>query len=336
MKVLIHTYDTAFQNKAGGVHNRILNTVKELREQGIQVDFFNKYETAIDEYDILHIFKLDSGTRQLVDYARSVGVKVIISSIVSLEKGRLIDCYWNIRKLPLSTIYKQLFHICEVIDGMIVETPKEADFMEKHFHIPRKKICIIPNGAEYIDDFDDSVYEVIGKKCKYAVVIGRFDNNKNQINVIKALKNTDIDIVFAGGPDPSRRLYYESCLKEADKRENIHFLGWLEQNGSLLKSVLGNASVIICPSFQETFGLSIIEGIIAGAMPIVSNTLPILEFESLKKIKTFNPNDVEDIREKIISGIKEKVDCNLKTVVADEFSWGAVASQHLEVYSKIL
>ena len=52
MKVLIHTYETAFQNKAGGVHNRIVRLVSELKKQGIhtetgifgadmQVDFIN-------------------------------------------------------------------------------------------------------------------------------------------------------------------------------------------------------------------------------------------------------------------------------------------------------
>ena len=54
MKVLIHTYDTAYQNNAGGVHNRIDRTVKELRKFGIEVDFFDKYRTNIREYDILN------------------------------------------------------------------------------------------------------------------------------------------------------------------------------------------------------------------------------------------------------------------------------------------
>lgn len=38
-KILVQTYDTAFQNSAGGVKNRILRTVEVLKKNGIQVDF---------------------------------------------------------------------------------------------------------------------------------------------------------------------------------------------------------------------------------------------------------------------------------------------------------
>ena len=217
MKVLIHTYDTAYQNNAGGVHNRIDRTVKELRKFGIEVDFFDKYRTNIREYDILHIFKLDISSKQLVEYAKSLGIKIVISSIISIDKGRLIDFYWKLRRLPINTIYKWIFKICDYADSVIVETPKESRYMIRHFHVEYKKINILPNGVDSITDIDNSIYNVIGGSRKYVLCLGRFDSNKNQLNAIKALSGTDIDFVLIGGPDSSSIEYYNRCLSEAEK-----------------------------------------------------------------------------------------------------------------------
>ena len=333
MKVLIHTYETAFQNKAGGVHNRIVRLVSELKKQGIQVEFFNKYTTTISDYDILHIFKLDSGTKQLVDYAKSVGVKVIVSSIVSLEKGGLVDFYWFIRRLPFATLYKQLFHICDIADGIIVETPKEAKFMARYYHVPHEKLYTIPNGADHNNDFDDSIYARIGKSCSYATIVGRFDKNKNQLNVIKALKDTNCEVVFIGGPDPANVEYYEECKKTANHSHNIHFMGWLNSEDKLFKSILGNARAIVCPSYQETFGLSIIEGMMAGATPVVSKTLPILDYDEMKNCITFDPDNTKSIREAIecaLSCTPER-ERNVNSV----FSWESVSKSHIKLYEKL-
>ena len=336
MKVLIHTYDTAYQNNAGGVHNRIDRTVKELRKFGIEVDFFDKYRTNIREYDILHIFKLDISSKQLVEYAKSLGIKSVISSIISIDKGRLIDFYWKLRRLPINTIYKWIFKICDYADSVIVETPKESRYMIRHFHVEYKKINILPNGVDSITDIDNSIYNVIGGSRKYVLCLGRFDSNKNQLNAIKALSGTDIDFVLIGGPDSSSIEYYNRCLSEAEKYKNIHFLGWLNSEDQLLKSALGNASIILCPSFQETFGLSIVEGMMAGAIPVLSRTLPILEYSSFRNCLTFNPYDTKDIRDKIEKAISFNRNYEVSNEFKIEFSWEHVARRHIEIYKSLL
>ena len=59
MKILVDTYSTAFQNKAGGVHNRIIQTVNSIRDAGVSLDYFDKYTSNIENYDLLHVFKLN-------------------------------------------------------------------------------------------------------------------------------------------------------------------------------------------------------------------------------------------------------------------------------------
>lgn len=333
MRVLVHTYDTAFQNAAGGVRIRIEKIVSELRMAGVQVDYFDKYHTVIADYDILHIFKLDAGTRQLVEYAHAVGVKVVISTIVSIEKSWLINLYWRIRNIPLATVYRQLFAICRDTDLFIVETPREAKFIEKNYHIDRGKITTIPNGADKITCRSKKIYELIGEERGYALVVGRFDENKNQKAVIEAMADSDIDVVFIGGADPKYKAYYEECKYLASLQRNIHLLGWINSGDELFKSALCNASVIVCPSFNETFGLSIVEGVMAGAVPVVSNTLPILEFSGFKSCERFNPRSKTEIREKIIKVMREPERYSLS--LDDTFSWKAVTEAHILNYQCI-
>ena len=334
MKVLIYTYDTAYQNKAGGVHNRIERTVESLRHVGLIVDYFNPFFTNIADYDVLHIFKLDSSALAIANYAHLKGLKVVVSTIVTLEKGWLTNLYWYMQKMPFSTLYKQTFKLCNVASTLIVETPAEALFMQKYYHIPQNKIRIIPNGADNLAEAvpNDLVFEKIGGRKNYALVVARFDENKNQINLIRSLKESNIDLVFIGGPDANHTKYYNDCIKEAEDSQHIYFLGWQDNGSSLLKSAYANAKAIICPSFHETFGLSIVEGILAGAYPVISKNLPILGFDVMHRCITFNPNKLAEIKNAVLKAMDANEVFPDRKKVQSFFSWDSVAKNHVSVY----
>lgn len=336
MKVLVQTYDTAFQNVAGGVHNRIVRTVEAVRKTGCIVDYFDKFHTVANQYDILHVFKLDIGNLGLMQYAKSKGMKIVLSAVQGLDNGRNIDVYWALRKLPIMTTYKLLFRMCELADVIITETKKEAEFISKHYHVDDNKIVVIPNGADMIGSNSRAVFDSLGKDCQYVLEVARFDKNKNQINVIRALKDTDIDVVFAGGPNYADHGYYEDCLELAKDSPNIHFLGWLDSQSELLQSAYGNAKVLIAPSFYETFGLSIIEGAMAGAVPVISKTLPILDYAAFQNCLTFDPSTPDDIRLKVETAMHTEPTLEFRENIQREFSWDSVAKQHFELYRSLL
>ena len=335
MKVLVHTYDTAYLNDAGGVRNRIEQYVAALRKYGIRVDYFNKYTTNLRDYDVLHIFKLDASFKNLIDYAKSLGVKVVVSSIVNVGKGWIVDFYWSIKKVPFATIYRQIFDICDNVDAIVVETPREAHYLSRYYRVDSNKLVVIPNGVEEISTRSKQIYCKIPKE-DYCVLIARFDENKNQLSVIKALKNKNINVVLIGGPPIDCSRYYERCIEEAKDASNIYFLGWLNSGDELFKSAIRNAKVLICPSFKETFGLTIIEGILAGAIPIVSDTLPILGYEELCHCITFNPYSTKDILEKVKKAMAiEKLDEQFKKCIKEKFCWERIAEDHIDLYRRL-
>lgn len=333
-RILINTYNTAFQNKAGGVHNRIERTVCAIRNANVSVDYFDKFNTIIDDYDVLHVFMLNIENYGLIKLAKAKGKKVVISSIVTLSGKFKLSFYWFIRRIPLMTTYKILFDMCSLADSIIVETHREAEFIKKYYHVDQNKIHIIPNGADVIASESKVIYDFIGKECDYALEVGRFDSNKNQLSVIRALKNTDTEVVFVGGASPSEPDYYEQCLIEAKGANNIHFLGWIDSKDEILKSAYVNAKVLISSSLYETFGLSIVEGAMAGNILAVSKTIPILEYEVLKGCISFDPNNINDIREKVEYAMRQNKSPDLAKAIKEFFSWEKVANDHIDVYSR--
>lgn len=333
-KILIQTYNTVFQNVSGGVYNRIIRTVGELKNNGYLVEYFNLFKTKVDDFDVLHIFMLDTSNLALAKFAKSRGKKVVISSIIPITGQRKLDIYWKLRKFPLATTYKFIFEMCDVADAIIAETKQEAIFLEKYYHVNPNKITVIPNGADPIISSSNCIFNEIGGKCEYALVVGRFDKNKNQLNVIKAMKNSGTHVVFIGGASFSEQDYYDKCKKEAINMNNVHLLGWVDNDSELLKSAYINAKVIVCPSYQETFGLALVEGMMSGAIPVVSNKLPILDYDIFNNCLTFNPSDIIDIKNKIEEGMTQNLIIK-KEDIEKSFSWESVGKQHIELYEKI-
>lgn len=335
MRIILQSYNTCCQNKAGGVRERIKKIYTLLQNEVDDVALFDTFSIELQQGDILHVFRLDAENTGLIECAKQRGSKVVISTIINLEDGWKIDFYRRIvNRLPIMTTYKLMFKSLGLADSIIVETFAEKMYIQKHYRIPASKINVIPNGIDPAVEYGEEIYNLIGGKKKYVLQVGRFDNNKNQLNVIKAMKNTDIDVVFIGGPDHNNESYYKKCIELAKDHDNIHFLGW-QTDKRLLASAYGHADTFVLPSFHETFGLVLLEAGVSGAKLVVSNTLPILEFDSFSTCNTFDPNSSEKIRDAIIKTYKSKRDDLLKDKISQQFSWANIIKLHLSLYSQL-
>lgn len=335
MRILIQAYNTCCQNKSGGVQIRVKKYKNMLEQLGYNVDFFSPFETDLKDYDILHIFKLDEENLGLIRCAKAMGKKVVLSSIVNCIKPRRIDFYGFLTKIPLATTYRSVFEIVKLCDCIIAESEEEKSFLCKHYGAEQGQVIVIGNGAEDFSKGDESIFKLIGTREEYVLQVGRFDSNKNQLEVINALKGTNIPLVFIGGPDINDKGYYKKCLKTADGNENIHFLGWIDNTDPILASAYANAKIIIVPSYSETFGLAIVEGIIAGATPIISNKLAILNDEHFKKCITCSPDSARSIREAVNKAYIEEFDEKYIKAIKKDFTWEGIACQHVEIYKNL-
>jgi glycosyltransferase involved in cell wall biosynthesis len=336
MKVLIESYNCVRQNDSGGMQIRIKNFMEHYKKASSEIKLFDKWEDKVVDHDLLHIFKVNMEDYQLVKLAKNNKIPVVISSVVPLEnKFQILFNRTLCRLLPVHTGYWFINQMLKEADAIIVESKKEAKFISKNYGVSEKRIHTIPNGvdANIGTASKNEFSKRTGIYGKYVLQVGRFDQNKNQLNVIKAMAGSDIPVVFIGGADSGDSKYYDECRRNATS--NMHFIGWVDHNDPLLSSAYQNAHVVILPSFKETFGISLIEGGAAGGNLIASKDLPIFEWDISDICKAVNPSDVDDIRNSIIDAYIKPLNPLTSIKVRNKFSWDSIVAQHIDIYKRV-
>lgn len=334
MKILFDSFDNIAQNPAGGVQMRI-NKIKKYLSENKQVDvkLFNKWEDKIQDFDILHIFKITIDSYNLCMLAKERGIKIVISAVIPPSQKIKVK---TMLRIPVNTCYDLIKKSLDIADAIICQTNKEANFIEKIYGIERSKIKIIPNGVE--ERFKYSNEELFRNKFnikdEFLLQVGRFDENKNQLNVIKAMKNSDVKIVFIGGEDSSFKDYYKKCKQNSS--ENIIFLGWISNEDEIISSAYKAAKALILPSFSEIFGNSLIEGGMAGCNLIATEALPIEEWGIEDYCTKINPNNINEIKLAIEKAMNKDKNDQISNIIEKKFAWKNIANMHLKLYKEVL
>lgn len=337
MKVLIDSYDKVTQNPAGGIQMRIRKYVKNI-QKFCEVKLFNKWEDKYEDYDILHIFRMSVDRYESIIAAKNFGVKIVISTIIEDKFNPFINIISRLLyHFPVYTGYKFIRDGLNSADVLLAQTKKEKNNIIKYYKVSPEKIFVIPNGC----DIEDKTYnnmDFVKKyniQTPYCLCVGRFDENKNQLNLIKALNETEIPLYFIGGKDVSCPDYYTKCKNIANS--NIHFVGWLDNKDPLLKSAYYNAQVTVMPSYKETFGNAFIEGGCAGTNLAISSTLPVVYDYNLQDLTyMFNPNDIFDIKEKVCNAYYAEKDLRIKSIFQNMFAWDNIVEEHYRIYNKVM
>lgn len=135
-------------------------------------------------------------------------------------------------------------------------------------------------------------------KKKSLITISRFSAEKNLEFVIDVMKNLSIDSIIIGNTKTkSNEIYYDlldSKIKETHS-SNIILLKNISRK-TLLTNLL--ESKVYFHASPETFGLTIVEGISAGCIPIVPNNSAHLETVPFSELR-YEPNDIKNAQEKI-------------------------------------
>lgn len=336
MKILYDSYNCCAQNTAGGVQSKIKDTLKAISSQGVEIKLFDKWNDKIDDFDLIHFFKLSGEHFSLMKLAKSKGKKVVLSSIVALEGERRIKAGLFLGKLripnPISYAKKQL----ELCDAIITETEKEKKFIIENYNVASDKIIVIPNGiSPSILGGDPNIFREKYKLFKpFVLQLGRFDRNKNQINVIRALKGTDIPLVFIGGADSCDKSYYDKCMSEASS--DMIFTDWIEHSSPLLASALAAAEVLVLPSYKEIFGNAVFEGIANRTKIVATDVLPINQWDLGSMVLPIKASDINDIKNQILKSMS--LECSEETIlkVLSEYSFDNVANKHIALYNELL
>jgi glycosyltransferase involved in cell wall biosynthesis len=338
MRILIESYNCVKQYPSGGVQVRIKNYISCLQKKNVEVKLFDKWNDKIEDYDILHLFRLTTEDFQLLHLAKEHDIPIVISSVIPLENALHINLNLLLcRLLPIHTNYSFMKSMMALADSIIAQTDLEADFISRNYRIQGEKIIVIPNGVNPIvsdNKISTLIFKYLNIDKPYILQVGRFDSNKNQLSIIRALKNSDIPVVFIGGSFAGEPDYYEKCKQEAT--ENMFFLGWVENSDPLLASAYLNAQVVVLPSFKEIFGNSLIEGGAAGANLVATRELPIDQWGISEYCMKINPNNVLNVKENLLKSYSTQKKTGVKDFFCNKFSWDKVAEKHIDLYTKLM
>lgn len=146
------------------------------------------------------------------------------------------------------------------------------------------------------------------KKNRYLLYYGTFEPRKNLNNLVEGFIElqkenkipSDFKLVLMGGDGWGKiKNGVKNYVKENfpnQKKNNIVIFDFL--NDAYLIALIKNAYAFVYPSFYEGFGLPVLESMSLGTPVICSNTSSLPEVGG-KTVLYIDPNDYEDIKEKI-------------------------------------
>ena len=190
------------------------------------------------------------------------------------------------------------------IDVFLPNTHAEGQKVRTSFRMDKTARCVpVPNG--FIPPRFDVASLPRSKKVPdedYLVVPGVFAGRKNQLGLIRALRETNYPVVFMGSAVnnwESSQAFYAKCREEAT--ENMHFIGYLPSGSEEYWQVLAHARCACLPSDCETPGIAMIEAAYAGARPVITKFGGTLEYYGFDA-EYFNPCRLNEMREAVDRG----------------------------------
>ena len=173
---------------------------------------------------------------------------------------------------------------------------------------------------------------VVDEKYKNTVLcVARIEGRKNQLNLIRALKNTAFKLIINGKYSPNNKKYYDQCREEAT--ENIQFNERISEEE--LYIMFNSAKVHVLPSYFETTGLASLEAAVMGCNIVITDKGDTVEYFG-NLAYYCNPDDPDSIRNAVKKAYTEPFKEDLRQLILHRYTWEKAAEITLEGYQQAL
>lgn len=207
------------------------------------------------------------------------------------------------------------------------------------FELPHEKLHLVPNGV------DPALWAPSEKpppeRSALVLAWGRVQYEKGFQVLAEAVarlrdKVPDLHCTIAGRGSYLAELQSQIDLESAG--DLVHLAGFVPDDE--LRAQLHRAGCVVIPSLYEPFGIVALEAMAAGAPTIVARTGGLAEIvEGTGAGLLFEPGSSSDLAtqiERVLTdpALAAEMQSNAAALVADRYSWAAVAASTIEVYEQ--
>lgn len=225
-------------------------------------------------------------------------------------------------------------------------TPSQytTDQLLKHSSAPREKVRLIPFGVDMPGESLSQERRIaereqlVGKGNEMILTVGVIQTRKNTLNALKALRHLPqrYRLVLAGGNGHGSEAVHDFIRTEG-LGSRVVLLGYVP--AEQLPVLYEAASVFLFPSFEEGFGLPVLEAMAHG-LPVVASATSSLPEVGGDAALYVDPHDPKDIAAKVVIAVEDKdrrqlmIDRGIAR--ASVFTWRRTAEATLQVYNEVL
>lgn len=341
---------------AGGDTVQIEQTARQLTNLGIEVDILRSIDAIpYEKYDVLHFFGIPR-PGDMLHHSKLAKMPFVVSTIHctygdyykynkqgvgaifarlsadSMEYFKTI-ARWLVGKdhrpslnFFLNGQRKTIIQVLETADFILPNSQSEENRL-KEIYTPNVKSIVVTNGINPEKfPFDPT----ISKDENLVICVGRIENRKNQLNLIKALNNTKYKLVLIGAPSANQNEYYLRCKAAAGP--NVTFLQHIP-HADLVK-YYQLAKVHVLASWFETTGLSSLEAAIMRCNIVITEKGDTREYFGDNAFYC-EPESPESIRSAVDKAVATTFNEALAEKIIASHTWKKAAEQTLEAYLQL-
>ncbi len=280
---VLFTHRTDALIRPGGDTTHALRTMDELKRRGYRV--FGDWEPFPQDFEpkLIHHFNISRPERALqalrrfasarlvvqalhVDYSSTEsamgGSRVLISRYLGRDGLEYLKRWarWLVGNQAAPTVEyalsghgRSVRRLLTRAELVLVASNSEKQRIEADYG-PHPNIqilyppCALP------------VFSAEISRSKAVLCAARIEPLKNQLNLIRALNDSEFELILAGSPAPNHRAYADQC--KAESGSGVQFVGQLDTQD--LFDAYASSEVCALPSHFETTGLSTVEALAAG------------------------------------------------------------------------
>lgn len=337
MRVLFQSHHDLGRMYGGGP-SVAFNLASALEKLGIEVIFHDYWKHNPKQFDIVHYFSMMDSFNWLHHAADDP--PLVVTPITWYDFSRWMrfekEAKFWLRALRHRTTNRRRLGYPEAVPNhWFPNSEGEAKHLQTWLNLPRDRMSIVPHGVHRrFAEGDGKEFEAKFGLRDFALCVGRFEYpRKNQLRLVEAMRNSQVPLVFIGGPDKQHGWYYEQCRAAAGPRTT--FLPPMNHDDPLLRSAYHACKVIVQPALLESPGLAGLEGALGGAN--VATTEGGSTREHYADLAWyFDPCSTEEIRKAVEAAHAAPRTERMKERALTLYTWDRIAEVQAEAYRQVL